>query len=335
LNTILKNYSAIYQENSHVVLWDTSYGSLKKMAHEYCQQRVTEIPLTDYFDLWRSGSLESSSDIFSRALYDTLQKIKTEKGSHQFENMLLILDHTTSNTALTMPIKELSKLAKEMKMLVMVDGAHGILAQDLVLNEKELPHVDFYVGNGHKWLSCPRGVGFLYCPHAYLRDSILKQPAVISHGIGQGFQSRFLWDGCRDYGAALSVPAVLDHWEKQIQLDGDIIRFRNKINNRLKEASDILCQSWHDGQDWDRSLLAPFELHSSMMSLVRLPEFIQSSPSTSTHAKMVQDFLYDNFIEVPIKCIRGVLYARISCHVYNEIHEYQRLADKVLQFPGI
>ena len=335
LNTVLKNYSAIHRENSHVVLWDTSYGSLKKMAHEYCQQRVTEIPLTDYFDLWRSGSLESSSDIFSRALHDTLQKIKTEKGSHQFENTLLILDHTTSNTALTMPIKELSKLAKEMKMLVMVDGAHGILAQDLVLNEKELPHVDFYVGNGHKWLSCPRGVGFLYCPHAYLRDSILKQPAVISHGIGQGFQSRFLWDGCRDYGAALSVPAVLDHWEKQIQLDGDIIRFRNKINNRLKEASDILCQSWHGSQDWDSSLLAPFELYSSMMCLVRLPDFIQSSPSTSTHAKMVQDFLYDNFIEVPIKCIRGVLYARISCHVYNEIHEYQRLADTVLQFPKI
>lgn len=332
LNTILRGYQATYQENSHVILWDTSYGSLKKMAHKYCQQRVTEIPVSDYFDQCWDDSSESSSDIFERAFLETLEQMKIN--NQQIENALLIIDHTTSNTALNMPIKRISKLAKEINMLVMVDGAHGLLAQDLALNEKELPHVDFYVGNGHKWLSCPRGIGFLYCPHADLRDSILEQPAVISHGIGQGFQSRFLWDGCRDYAAALSLPAVIDHWEQQIKADGGTTTsFRNKINTRLKEATKLLSQSWHGNQDWERSLLAPLEFHSPMMALVRLPNVIQSSPSTSGHAKAVQDYLYDNFIEVPIKCVRGVLYARISCHVYNEIHEYQRLADVILKFP--
>ena len=31
-----------------MILWDTSYGSLKKMANEYCPQNVTEIPVSDY-----------------------------------------------------------------------------------------------------------------------------------------------------------------------------------------------------------------------------------------------------------------------------------------------
>ena len=323
-----------------MILWDTSYGSLKKMAHEYCPQRVTEIPVSDYFDrCWNESSMEddSSSDLFEYALLETLQQMKSEDNNKQTENALLIIDHTTSNTALNMPLKRLSKIAKEMNMLVMVDGAHGLLAQDLALNESELPHVDFYLGNGHKWLSCPRGVGFLYCPHSKLRDSILRLPAVISHGIGQGFQSRFLWDGCRDYAAALSVPAVLDYWEQKETMifDSNAVPVRTKINYKLREAAQLLSRSWHSNQDWESSLLAPWALHSPMMALVRLPDPLQSSPSTSEQAKAVQDYLYDNFIEVPIKCVRGVLYVRISCHVYNEMHEYQRLADTMLKFPAL
>ena len=331
LNTILRGYQANNGDNSHVILWDTSYGSLKKMAHRYCKGRVTEIPVSDKFDQWWNDSSHSPSDVFECAFVEALEQMKDGTNHHQIENSLLILDHTTSNTALNMPIERLAKLAKEANMLVMVDGAHGLLSHDLALNETDSPHVDFYVGNGHKWLSCPRGIGFLYCPHAHLRDSILEQPALISHGIGQGFQSRFLWDGCRDYAAALSVPAVLDHWKEQLQVNGDKAQFRNRIHNKLKEATDILGQSWHG--NLEQSLLAPLELHSPMMALVRLPKSVQASPSTSGHAKAVQDFLYDNFIEVPIKCVKGVLYARISCHVYNEIHEYQRLAKTVLQFP--
>lgn len=328
LNTILRGYSSRFKEKSHVILWDTSYGSLKKMADEYCPNKVTEIPVSDYFERLWDDSLSDPSNIFETALLETLDRIKKENdnNSKPIENALLVLDHTTSNTALNMPLEELSKLAKEMNMMVLVDGAHGALAQHLAL--EQLSHVDFYVGNGHKWLSCPRGIGFLYCPYDDLRNSIMKHPAVMSHGIGQGFQSRFLWDGCRDYAAALSVPAVLDYWEEKTT---DGTRIPTKINAGLREAAELLGHKWHGTQDWERSLLAPLALHSPMMALVRLPEKLQSSPSTSDQAKAIQDFLYDHFIEVPIKCINGVLYVRISCHVYNEIDEYDRLAHAILQ----
>jgi len=331
LNTILKGYAHEYKEDAHIILWDTSYGSLKKMAHEYCPQKVTEIPVSEYFDRWKTEEFRNNPlDVFACALMEALQALDNDGRSSK--NALLILDHTTSNTALNMPLKSLSKIAKDRGMLVMVDGAHGILAQELVLNETSLPCVDFYLGNGHKWLSCPRGIGFLYCPDPKLRDTILRLPAVISHGVGQGFQSRFLWDGCRDYAAALAVPAVLDFWEQEY----DPARVRLEIQDKLSEAVALLKEQWHGAtteEDLGDCLLAPQNVHAPMMTLVKLPNSVQSFSSNSEDAKAVQDFLYDNFVEVPIKCVQGTLYVRLSCHVYNELHEYQRLADTMLRFP--
>ena len=34
-------------------------------------------------------------------------------------------------------------------------------------------------------------------------------------------------------------------------------------------------------------------------------------------------------IEVPVKCVQEVLYARISCHVYNTRHDFERLANAI------
>ncbi|KAG7364834.1 aminotransferase class-V [Nitzschia inconspicua] len=329
LTTILRGY-VNNEKKPRVILWDTTYGSLKKMAQELFPGKVTEIPVTDYFHRWNTDvSSDDPSQVFEVALRDALRKLR-EDHHESLDNALLIIDHTTSNTALNMPLQSLSKIGKDNNMLVLVDGAHGILAQELTLNENNLPHVDFYLGNGHKWLSCPRGVGFLYCPNQNLRDSVLKWPAVMSHGVGEGFQSRFLWDGCRDYAAALSIPAVLDHWELK-----NLVQVRSDLQNKLKQAVRLLSQQWHGSfseEEVEATLLAPWDVHAPMMVLLRLPDNLQSDMPTSDDAKAIQDFLYDNVIEVPIKCIRGVLYVRLSCHVYNELPEYERLGEIMLHY---
>lgn len=316
LNTVVRGYSREYGRDSHVILWDTSYGSLKKISRQLCY-RVTEIPVSPYFDM--KDQFCYSGEIFEAALQKMINEVNVE-------GALLILDHTTSNTAINMPLERLSRLGKEAGMLVMVDGAHGLLSQQVDLSK--LPDVDFYLGNGHKWLACPRGIGMMYCPRAELRDTILVEPAVMSHGIGQGYQSRFLWDGCRDYAAALSVPAVLDYWQnrgvEKVQMD---------ISSKLKAAVELLATEWY-GKTEDATLV-PLELHSPMMALVRLPNAVQSGDgrsSTSGDAKRIQDYLFDQFIEVPVKCINGVLYVRISCHVYNDITEYELLAKAVSKY---
>jgi isopenicillin-N epimerase len=40
---------------------------------------------------------------------------------------------------------------------------------------------------------------------------------------------------------------------------------------------------------------------------------------------------FQHHIEVPIKCVHGSLYARVSCHIYNELEDYARLAAAVQQ----
>lgn len=72
----------------------------------------------------------------------------------------------------------------------------------------------------------------------------------------------------------------------------------------------------------------------STMALVRLPEGLSGQASqerkTSDDAKVIQDYLFSQRIEVPIKCVNGILYVRISCFVYNEDWEYERLGHAFL-----
>jgi selenocysteine lyase/cysteine desulfurase len=45
---------------------------------------------------------------------------------------------------------------------------------------------------------------------------------------------------------------------------------------------------------------------------------------------LLQDTLhYSHQVEVPVKCIQGVLYCRVSAGLYNVLEDYQRLAQAV------
>ena len=226
-------------------------------------------------------------------------------------------------------------------MLVAIDGAHGILAQELDMEQLEKAGVDFYVGNCHKWLSAPRGAAVLYCPREHLRETILRVPPVISHGLDDGFVSRFLWDGCRDYASQLSLPAVLDYW-RTVGIDG----VRNKMRATTTEAVDMLAHLWHPPSVKEADLanggilLVPLSMHSPL-ALVRLPDSVfgrtgnggaKNMDRTSADAKEMQDYLFANGVECPIKCINGVLYVRISSHIYNRPEEYEVLGRTVLGF---
>ncbi len=92
-----------------------------------------------------------------------------------------------------------------------------------------------------------------------------------------------------------------------------------------RDASHMLMEKWSS------RLLAPDELNGCLIC-VQLPNTLYDTcqPVTYSHAEIVQNILYHHFnIEVPIKAIDGHLYARISAHVYNEMIEYEELADAV------
>jgi selenocysteine lyase/cysteine desulfurase len=118
---------------------------------------------------------------------------------------------------------------------------------------------------------------------------------------------------------------VLDFWRSK-----GVETIQQANNEKLQQAVKILGNAWH-GRNDDSVTLVPLSLHAPMMALVRLPESYQTSSLASDDAKRVQDMLFDHFVEVPIKCINNVLYVRISCHIYNELGEYERLAEVILK----
>lgn len=337
LNAVLSGHARAHGETAHCIMWDTSYGSAKKMAQHYYNGNVTEIPLqARYLD--QLAETTNPEQVFQEALDDCLANMSNFLKGKQ---IVLVLEQTTCYTALTMPI---AKLAAQMKdshpdALVVVDGAHGLLAQDVNLADQFADGVGVYLGNGHKWLSTPRGVGLMAVASDEIAQTILQRPAVLSYGVDEpDLFSRFVWDGCRDYAAALSVPAVLDYFTQQRNPDA----VRRDMKDMLRRGIQILANEWHgptvaeDVSSWSSNGVTLANFDSSIispMSLVRLPPHRFGSDQVSADAKKVQDYLYSLNIEVPIMCINGKLFVRVSCHVYNELHEFEHLASAIRRMP--
>lgn len=136
---------------------------------------------------------------------------------------VVFISHITSQTALTFPVEEICRRAREEGVLCIVDGAHvpGQIPLDL-----SALGADIYTGACHKWLCAPKGSAFLYARHDV---QPLLEPLVISWGweAEEPSQSRYVdhheWQGTRDPSAFLAVPAAI---EFQRQHDWDAVRVR-------------------------------------------------------------------------------------------------------------
>ena len=363
MNAVIGGHARCRHNGNKVFCYDIGYGSNKKMCQVYHGNDSVTIPFEDEFlpvlqqqvpgriSRGENDWNDETAAVFIKALDAAVQKemFKDNAPKHLVKGSLLVLDHITSNTAIHTPISAIAKYAKEeYGMVVAVDGAHGLLGLDLnmnnILNSGDDSdscfngYVDIYITNAHKWFSSVRGAAVMFCTNPVLRETILRQPAIISHGVDDGYLSRFIWDGCRDYAAQLSLPVIAEYWTAQ-----NTNRVREMMKVNLLEGVRILISKWHPeirslGDEHSAGLtLVPLETHAPMMALVQLPLDISGANKSSnermnsTDAKRVQDFLYSQNIEVPVKCVRGLLYARVSCHLYNTAEEFECLANSILK----
>lgn len=129
-----------------------------------------------------------------------------------------LLDHVTSRTRALLvshvstwpggrlPVEEVIREARALGVATIVDGAHAPGQIDLSLDELD---ADFYSGNCHKWLSAPRGAGFLYVHPAH-RDDV--DGAIVGWGYREPatLQSRLEQQGTQDPAAYLAVPSAVE-----------------------------------------------------------------------------------------------------------------------------
>ncbi len=110
--------------------------------------------------------------------------------------------------------------------------------------------------------------------------------------------------------------------------------FDNVINyctNLVREAGELLVKAWSSTYLVDPILCTTFLCVKLPLNFIL---YVLNDRNLSSfkyeHAEVIQNFFhYDQRIEVPVKCVGGELYVRISCHLYNNLDEFKYLSEIV------
>jgi isopenicillin-N epimerase len=228
---------------------------------------------------------------------------------------VLFLSHVTSPTALTFPVAELCRRARDAGIVSVVDGAHapGQIPLDLTTLG-----ADVYSGNCHKWLGAPKGSAFLYVRPAH---QAWVESLIVSWGWVEGsdqfrpestFVSRNQWQGTRDVAAFLAVPAAIDFQDAH---GWDAVRAA--CHSRLAGLSDRI------GELTGLPPIAPPPRSNGwpwygQMAAIPLP---------AIDAPKLKRRLYDeDRIEVPIVTWNNRNFVRVSVQGYNTEGDLEALA---------
>ena len=223
---------------------------------------------------------------------------------------LLVVDHVTSPTALIFPVERIVAECARRGVDVLIDGAH---APGMIPLDVQRLGAAYYAGNLHKWAFAPRGAAFLW-----VRPDKQSQihPAVVSHHFGEGFSREFSWQGTRELSAWFAVPRALE-FARSLGLE--TIREHNHAlavwaHRMLRERLGI-----------DQSL-SPLD-GSLLGSMAAVPLNGPFVGLDERQAELLQQRLYsEQRLEVPLMRFGGRVLLRVSCQVYNEPRQYERVA---------
>jgi isopenicillin-N epimerase len=220
-----------------------------------------------------------------------------------------VLDHVSSETALVMPLAAMAEVCRERGVAVLVDGAHapGAVHVDIAALD-----VDWYVANLHKWAFAPRACGVLWAAPERRRG---LHPAVISWGVvNDDWLQEFEWTGTRDPSPWLAAPAALDFMTDRLGVD------RMRVHNHMLAWNAATDLAHRFGYAWTTP-----ESMIGCMAAIPLPARLGSAES-GTAQKLRDVLLFEHGVEVPVLVRAGALWARVSCQVYNDHEDIDRMA---------
>jgi len=280
-----------------VLLTDHEYGAVKRIWQRACEKadanvRIVELPLP-----FRAAA-ETTDAIFA-AVTDRTR--------------LIVVSHITSPTAVILPVAEICSQARSRGIAVAIDGPHAVAQLPVAI---EHLGCDFYAASCHKWLSAPFGSGLLYVAP---RHQARVRPPVLSWGrlppaSASSWSDEFVWSGTRNPAAYLAVPAAISFLE-QINLDS----FRARTHALAQYARRQICEL---------TQLEPIVPDNAAWygSMAHVPLSATTTNETCAVANPLQHTIWQRYgIEVPIVDFRGRRYIRVSCHIYNDRSQIDRL----------
>lgn len=249
---------------------------------------------------------------------DNVKKVISKK------TKVIALPHIPCTNGQILPMKEICTLAKEKGIYSFVDGAHppGMLQ----LNLKDLG-CDFYASCCHKWMSGPKGTGFLFVAENKRNDvqayyagggvdtgwDILKEPPVFNGYVDNGH--RFFY-GTQNYSLFVGITEAVT-FQKNIGIE--------KIEKRVKSLSAYL-QEQMISQFKNIEMLTPTEEISrgAVIAFKLKNKDMGNIQSRLLEKKIVTRYVPEN----QINCLR------VSTHYYNnreDIHHFLEELDKLNQ----
>ena len=212
---------------------------------------------------------------------------------------VVFINQISSATALIFPVKEICDRAKELGLIVIIDGAH--VPGHIDLNIAQL-NPDFYTGTLHKWMLAPKGSSFLYVKKEY-QNTI--DPLIVSWGYESVMpsESQFLdyheYQGTNDHSSYLCTPQLIDFLSK------------NNWSAHSKACKTIVLNNYQRFCDlMNTQPICPIseEFLGQMASI----------PVHTTQPIALKELLYNQYkIQIPVMPLNDAIYIRYSINAYN------------------
>jgi isopenicillin-N epimerase len=231
---------------------------------------------------------------------------------------LALLDHVTSPTALVFPVAELVRALTVRGVDTLIDGAHG---PGMVPVDLRALGATFYAANLHKWCGVPKTAAVLYVQRDRQVD---LHPLVIGHGANspRTDRSRFLlefdWIGTHDPSAAMSLPAAVAYMSGL--LPGGLTELRSRNHDLVVRARALLTDAL------DLQAPCPAEMLGAMATMPLPASMSMPAPA------LYESLWRKHRIEAPVFewPSPGRPMLRVCAQIYNDLSQYEQLAEAVL-----
>ena len=290
-NGVLRSFP--FEPGDEILVSDLGYGGVTLAATFAARERGATVRTVTVPTPYSSDGI---SDAFERAVGPRTR--------------LAVVDHIAAEAAIIFPLAEIASRLRRRGVCVLADGAHAPGSLPL-----DVPSfgVDWYVANLHKSAFVPRSSGFLWVAPG--RQAALH-PAVISWGLDQGMTTEFDLVGTRDPSPHLAAPAAFSFIDDLGGLAA-ILAYTHDLSWR---GAQMLAERWGTPFDTPRALVGA-------MASVMLPAQLGSTREDA--ARLRDCLLFEDKIEVQIHASHGRLHARVAAQVYNDMADYERLADRI------